>query len=106
MLRFSMMNRAPLLSWVRTLKSKWLLARAALCGCPGTISTCFDEMNGALLFVRKGRERAQRKGSDDFQHRTTVELMHRVVPPTNVAMLVDHSRSEKGRLAKDLSITH
>ena len=48
---------------------------------PCAISTCFDEVKGTLFFVRKGRIRTQRKGSDYFQHRTTVELMHRGVPP-------------------------
>src|SRR5579859_440967 len=48
---------------------------------PRAISTCFDKVKGALFFVRKGRIRTQRKGSDYLQHRTTVELMHRGVPP-------------------------
>lgn len=46
MLRFSMMNSAPLVSRVRTLKSRCLLARAALWGWPARSApagtTCSD----------------------------------------------------------------
>jgi hypothetical protein len=67
---------------------------------PGAIGTCFDEMNGALIFLRNGKERAQRKGGGDFQHRTTIEFMHRGVLSPNVAMLVDHRWSEKGQIGE------
>jgi hypothetical protein len=49
-LRFCIMNKAPVVPQVRTLKSRWLLARAAL-GLTGAVSACFDEVNGHRFFV-------------------------------------------------------
>ena len=59
----------------------------------------------ASLFRPQRRIRGQREGGKYFQHRTTVELIHKS-SSSNVAMLIAHSREDKAQLAKNIYYTH